>query len=224
MQKNLGQVAIISKGAYSSGTAYAPLNVVTHRGGSFMCIRACSNIEPAVTSNWNTYWVPTAIGVYQTQVTAPTSTTAKIKFIFSDGTYYEHTYNTTAVSDGSVTNASLGEAVSLAKGGTGATTAAQALTNLGAQAKILTRQVNLSGNASSWSITQDKNGNSLSGIVKADSIIVIGPDQTLANAQNFGNYFIILTSQEAGRLNFSSRDTVPSGTTITVNVMIANVS
>ena len=220
---NLGQVAIISRGAYAAGTAYVPLNVVTHRSGSFMCITACTGIEPAVASSWRTYWVPTAIGIYSAVVTAPSDTTAKLTLTFSDGTTYEHTYGTTGVADGSVTNSSLGEAISIAKGGTGATTAAAALTALGAQSKILECQVAISGSASSWTVTKDVNNNSLSDKVKSNSIIVIGPEQTVANAQNYGNYFIVLSGQSNGTLNFTSRDTVPSGTTITINVMIVNV-
>ena len=78
-QYTLGQVAIISKGAYAANTSYVPLNVVTHRGGSFMCITQCISIEPGVNANWRTYWVPTAIGIYSTNVTAVTSTQARTK-------------------------------------------------------------------------------------------------------------------------------------------------
>ena len=41
-QKNLGQVAIINRGAYASNVSYAVLNTVTHRGGTFMCIKQCT--------------------------------------------------------------------------------------------------------------------------------------------------------------------------------------
>lgn len=221
-QKNLGQVAIINRGAYASNVSYAVLNTVTHRGGTFMCIRQCTGIEPAVNANWRTYWVPTAIGIYSTEVTNDSETVARITFTFSDGTTAQHTYNTTGIADGTVTNASLGETISVAKGGTGSTTASGARTSLGAQAQLLSFQVRLSGSANSWAITQDVNGNSLSGKVTANSLVIIGPEQTLANMQNFGNYFILLASQAAGRLNFQSKNTVPSGTSILVNVLVAN--
>lgn len=113
----LGQVAIIHKGAYSSSTSYVPLNTVTHRGGSFMCITACTNIEPGVHASWQTYWVPTAIGILSAEVTSPSDTTATMTLTFSDGTTYSHTYGTTGVADGSVKNVSIGEAVAIAKGG-----------------------------------------------------------------------------------------------------------
>ena len=38
---NLGQAAIVSKGAYSAAASYAPLNLVTHNGGSYLCKRGC---------------------------------------------------------------------------------------------------------------------------------------------------------------------------------------
>lgn len=221
-QYNLGQVAIINKGAYASATYYAPLNTVTHRGGTFMCITACSNIEPAVNANWRTYWVPTAIGIYSTTVTAPTTSTAKITFTFSDGTTASHTYNTTAQASGSVTNDSIGETIAITKGGTGGTSAATARSNLGAQAELIEFQVTLSGAGNSWTVSKDSSNVTLSGRVYSTSKVMVAPSPTLANAQNYGNYFVLLSSVGNGTLSFISRDTVPSGTTITVNVMVAN--
>lgn len=221
-QYNLGQVAIINKGAYSSAVYYAPLNTVTHRGGTFMCITACSNVEPGVNANWRTYWVPTAIGIYSTQVTAPTETTAKITFTFSDGTTAEHTYNTTAQASGSVTNDSIGETINISKGGTGGTTAAAARSNLGAQAEIIEFQIALGGAGKAWTATKDINGVSLTGRVTANSKVIVAAYPTLANVQNYAKYLVLLSSVGNGTLNFISQDTVPSGTTIGVNVMVAN--
>lgn len=218
----LGQVAIIHKGAYSSSTSYAPLNTVTHRGGSFMCITACTNIEPGVHASWQTYWVPTAIGILSAEVTSPSDTTATMTLTFSDGTTYSHTYGTTGVADGSVKNVSIGEAVAIAKGGTGATSAAAARTNLGAQATLIEFQINLTGGASAWTFSTDASGVSLAGRVLSTSKVMVAPEPTLANAQNYGNYFVLLQTVEAGRLYFTTRDTIPSGTTITVNVLVAN--
>jgi hypothetical protein len=87
----LGQVAIVSKGDYSPAVNYYPLNAVSHRAGTFMCIAACSNVEPGVTSGWRTYWVPTALGIYQTNVTAD-GDTITMTFTFSDGTTASHEY------------------------------------------------------------------------------------------------------------------------------------
>ena len=87
----LGQVAIVSKGAYSPSGPYVPLNTVTHRAGTFMCIAACSNVEPGVASDWRNYWVPTAIGIYNTNATA-SGDLITLTFTFSDGTTASHQY------------------------------------------------------------------------------------------------------------------------------------
>lgn len=88
---NLGQVAIIHKGDYSASVQYAPLNTVSHRAGSFMCISSCINVEPGVTSGWDTYWVPTALGIYSTNVQA-VGDLVTVTFTFSDGTTASHQY------------------------------------------------------------------------------------------------------------------------------------
>ena len=51
---NLGQAAIVSKGAYSAAASYAPLNLVTHNGGSYLCKRGCSHLQPGVSFPWPT--------------------------------------------------------------------------------------------------------------------------------------------------------------------------
>ena len=219
-QYTLGQVAIINRGAYAANTSYVPLNVVTHRGGSFMCIAQCISVEPAVSSNWRSYWVPTAIGVYQTAVTAVDTTHARITFTFSDGTTAQHTYTTTGVAAGSVVNTSIGETISVGKGGTGATTADGALTALGAQKAGIQLNVSLSGGASSWTVTKTTGNVNLSNYLKANSAIVVSPNA--ASQDNWENYSIRMTAQTASSLTFTSKTTVPSGTTITVNLLVFN--
>lgn len=105
--RNLGQAAIVSKGAYSSGQAYVLLNTVTHRGGSFMCIAPCQGIEPGVSSNWQSYWVATAKGIVQISITSDTEGIATLTITFSDNTTYSHEYETAALPDGSVGTAKL---------------------------------------------------------------------------------------------------------------------
>lgn len=219
-QYTLGQVAIISKGAYAANTSYVALNVVTHRGGSFMCIAPCISVEPGVAGNWRSYWVPTAIGIYQTSVTAVTSTQARITFTFSDGTTAQHTYSTTGVAAGSVTNTSIGETISVSKGGTGATTADGALTNIGGQKKAIAINVALSGGSSSWTVTKTTGDVNLSTYLTANSNIVAAPNA--ASQDNWENYGVRMTAQTASSLSFTSKATVPSGTTITVNLLVFN--
>ena len=105
---NLGQVAIVSKGAWSSATSYVALNTVTHNGGSFMAIAPSSNKEPGVATGWQSYWVATSVGIKTITVTALSTSTAQISVTFTDGTTYTSgTINTAGVPDNSVTTAKI---------------------------------------------------------------------------------------------------------------------
>lgn len=105
---NLGQVAVISRGAWASGTAYAPLNTVTHNGGSFMAIAASTNKEPGVASGWATYWVAMAKGIKTIVIAATDATHAQATVTFSDGTTVTGTeFATNGVADGAVTTAKI---------------------------------------------------------------------------------------------------------------------
>lgn len=105
---NLGQVAIVNKGAWSASANYALLNTVTHNGGSFMAIAASANIEPGVTASWETYWVPMAKGIKTVAVTALSASTAQVTITLSDGTsIVGGTYNTATVADGSIGSAQI---------------------------------------------------------------------------------------------------------------------
>lgn len=100
---NLGQAAIVSKGAWSSGTTYAALNTVTHNSGSFMAIATNSAVEPGVTAGWESYWVSMSKGIKSVAVTALNTSTAQMTVTFSDGTTaVSGTFNTAAVPPGSV--------------------------------------------------------------------------------------------------------------------------
>ena len=56
---NLGQVAIVPRGNYNSGTAYNKLDAVTYQGGTFLCLQAATGQAPTNT----TYWTPMALGI-----------------------------------------------------------------------------------------------------------------------------------------------------------------
>lgn len=119
--RNLGQAAIVSKGAYSSGQAYVLLNTVTHRGGSFMCIAPSQGIEPGVSPNWQNYWVATAKGIREISITSDTEGTATITITFSDNTTYSSEYDTAELPDGSVVTGKIYDgAVTAAKLSSGA--------------------------------------------------------------------------------------------------------
>lgn len=118
---NLGQAAIVSKGAYSAAASYAPLNLVTHNGGSYLCKRGCSNIEPGVSPTWQTYWVAATVGIRSFAKTGETADGMEYTATLSDNSTYVFVVKT-----------AVDYPISVANGGTGATTAAEALANLGA--------------------------------------------------------------------------------------------
>lgn len=118
---NLGQAAIVSKGAYSAAASYAPLNLVTHNGGSYLCKLSCSNIEPGASSTWQTYWVAATVGIRSFAKTGETAEGMEYTATLSDGSTYVFIVKT-----------AVDYPISVANGGTGATTAAAARANLGA--------------------------------------------------------------------------------------------
>jgi len=102
----LGQAAIVSKGAWSSSAQYVALNTVTHNGGSFMALASNSNIEPGITSGWQSYWVATAMGVKTVTIEAVTTTTARAIVTFSDGTTATgNAFNTSGIPNNSIVTA-----------------------------------------------------------------------------------------------------------------------
>lgn len=117
---NLGQAAIVSKGAYSAAASYAPLNLVTHNGGSYLCKRGCSNIEPGVSPTWQTYWVAATVGIRSFAKTGETADGMEYTATLSDNSTYVFVVKT-----------AVDYPISVANGGTGATTAEAARENLG---------------------------------------------------------------------------------------------
>ena len=105
---NLGQAAIVSKGAYSAAASYAPLNLVTHNGGSYLCKRGCSNIEPGVLPTWQTYWVAATVGIRSFAKTGETADGMEYTATLSDNSTYVFTVKT-----------AVDYPISVANGGTG---------------------------------------------------------------------------------------------------------
>lgn len=105
---NIGQVAMVNKGAWTSGTNYAALNTVTHNGGMFIAIAANTGKEPGVAADWDAFWVAAAKGIKSITIAATDSTHAQATVVFSDGTSAVSTpFSTTGVADGEVTSAKI---------------------------------------------------------------------------------------------------------------------
>ena len=103
---NLGQAAIVSKGAYNSSTSYVPLNAVSHLGGAYLCKQACTGVEPGVASGWETYWMNMASGIKTYSITN-SGGIATVSITFTDGSTYSTTYPIPAVANNSVDTAQL---------------------------------------------------------------------------------------------------------------------
>lgn len=104
----LGQVAPINRGAWASGTSYAALNTVSHRGGTFISLQSDNqNHEPGVASGWATYWQALGLGIYNLAVAAASTSQVTFTWTYSDGTTGSNTFTITTVPDGSVTTAKI---------------------------------------------------------------------------------------------------------------------
>lgn len=107
MEYPLGKVSISNKGAYSAGTNYTPLDLVAHRGGSFLCKAAVSGVEPGAGTGWRSYWVNVTRGLFSLSVSSQSAGTATVTLTLSDGTTETFSFTTTALADGSVTTQKL---------------------------------------------------------------------------------------------------------------------
>ena len=102
----LGQAAIVVKGAWSAATPYTPLDCVTNGGGSFICTTAHTNKQPGVASDWASYWVSATKRIKNIMANT-TSGNTTVTFTFSDGTTSTIAYAASPVADSSVTTAKL---------------------------------------------------------------------------------------------------------------------
>lgn len=103
--------------------------------------------------------------------------------------------------------------IPIARGGTGATNASSALTNLGAQAKVKTLTLSLT--TAGWSATNKTQSHTASGVT-ASNVVIISPTATSQDAYSAAG--VKCTAQAANRLTFTC-DTVPTEA-LSVNVVI----
>ena len=143
----LGQAAYVNKGAYSASTTYAPLNTCLYDGGTWVALQSVTGVTPGSDS---TKWLCITQGVKSATVTA-SGGSAIVTFTLTDGTQASATIPLATPADGSITVVKLasGFVLPVEKGGTGATSAAGALTALGAQKTIQVADVTLE--TANWS-------------------------------------------------------------------------
>lgn len=195
---NLGQAAIVSKGAYSAAASYAPLNLVTHNGGSYLCKRGCSNIEPGVSPTWQTYWVAATVGIRSFAKTGETADGMEYTATLSDNSTYVFIVKT-----------AVDYPISVANGGTGATTAAEARENLGAlsNANNAVQTANLGDGVVSW----EKLADSARGNASSDL------SSTPFSAGSNGRLLVFSSNENASyTLTQSLWNSLPAGFSVTI--------
>ena len=146
----LGQAAYVNTGTYASGTAYSPLNTVYYNGGTWVALTASTGVTPGTDS---TKWLCITQGIKTITVAAGNTGYANITITLTDGTSSTSSVPVGAIGDGTITVAKLasGFLLPVAQGGTNATTASGALSNLGGQPAKILRTVTLTGGSTAWS-------------------------------------------------------------------------
>lgn len=154
------------------------------------------------------------------KTTAATSKAGNFATIDGDGWIYYRTPAETLADIGAASashNHSAANITSgtlpITRGGTGSTTAATALTNLGAQAKAKTLTLSLT--TAGWSSTNKTQTKTASGVTKSN-VVIISPTATSQDAYSAAG--VKCTAQAANRLTFTC-DTVPMEA-LNVNVVI----
>lgn len=107
VSRSLGKVSIAPKGPYSAAAQYVPLDAVSNAGGGWLCLKSAYNIEPGVTTGWETYWMSLSKGIKSVDISAPATGQTKITITCSDETEYSFTFNNQEVADNSITTAML---------------------------------------------------------------------------------------------------------------------
>lgn len=106
---HLGKVSIRPRGTYTSNTTYNFLDAVQDRGGTWLSLAASKDIEPGVTSGWQSYWMALAQGIQSVEITSPATGKATITVTYSNGTSTSTTIDTAAIPAGGVGTNELAE-------------------------------------------------------------------------------------------------------------------
>ena len=146
---NLGKVCLTPRGSYSAAAHYEKLDTVSCAGGSFICLKACTGIDPVSDPQSESYWSCCSAGI--AGVSAEYSGgRVYLTVVLTDGRSCSIDFPVTEIPDlsvstqklalgavtaakiasGAVTAAKLSGPVPLEKGGTGASDGAEGLAAL----------------------------------------------------------------------------------------------
>ena len=165
----LDKVSIRPRGAYTSNTTYNFLDAVQDRGGTWLSLVASKDIEPGVTSGWQSYWMALAQGIQSVDITSQETGKATITVTYSNGTSTSITIDTSAIPAGGVGTNELAP---------GSVTAPKIAANAVSQAYTTTLNTTWSGSAAPYTKVQ-----TISGILATDTpIIDLVPSATFADA------------------------------------------
>ena len=200
----LGQAAYVNKGTYNSGTAYSALNTVFYNGGTWVALKNVTNVTPGSDA---TKWLCITQGIKQVAI-AQSGGNAEITITLTDGTTATATVPLATVGDGTITVQKLasGFVLPVNQGGIGATSASDALTNLGAQ-KAINVETGKSLTVADWNSGTKKQAVSITGMT-ANSHVIAAPN-TKAGYIAAMDATIYPPVPGAGTLTFEC-DTIPS--------------
>ena len=97
----LGQAAYVNKGAYSSGTSYAPLNTVFYNGGTWVALQSVSGVAPGSDAS---KWMCISQGLRSFTVAPGNTGYINVSWVLTDGTTGSVSVPTDGVPDNAVTS------------------------------------------------------------------------------------------------------------------------
>ena len=167
----LGKVSIRPRGTYTSNTTYNFLDAVQDRGGTWLSLVASKDIEPGITSGWQSYWMALAQGIQSVEITSPATGKATITVTYSNGTSTSTTIDTAAIPAGGVGTNELAA---------GSVTAPKIAANAVSQIYTTTLSTIWSGSTAPYTKAQ-----MIPGILATDTpLIDLVPSATFADAEN----------------------------------------
>lgn len=203
----LGQAAYVNKGTYSSSATYAVLNTVFYNGGTWVALKNVSGVTPGSDA---TAWLCITQGIRSVNITQ-SGGNAVVQITLTNGTQASATIPLATVGDGTITVEKLASdfVLPLSKGGLGATTAAEARVNLGAQAAIHSYSFNLV--TTGWVARTGGGYEKSIGFQGITTDFIASPDNEASwKIAQEANLYPPTADATNGRLTFTC-DTIPTG-------------